>query len=112
MLKVKHDTVEILMTINYYWSQLDHRLGWTAAAYFKNGGATRRPGMRKHDGNCDWCFGLWLGKWNLGSLSGRGREVYEELKKRMIDVCPLQEVRWQVYGSWMLGMDGRRYKLW
>ena len=31
--------------------------------------------------------------WNLGGLSGKWGEVYEELRKRMIDVCCLQEVR-------------------
>ena len=30
----------------------------------------------------------------------------------MIDVCCLQEVRWRGHGSWMLWMEGRRYKLW
>ena len=35
-----------------------------------------------------------------------------ELKKRMIVVCCLQEVRWRGWGTRMLGMNGRRYKLW
>ena len=43
--------------------------------------------------------------WNLDSLSGKGGEVCEELRKRMIDVCC-----WQ--GARMLGMKGRRYRLW
>ena len=30
----------------------------------------------------------------------------------MIDVCCLQEVRWRGLGARMLGMKGRRYKLW
>ena len=30
----------------------------------------------------------------------------------MIDVCCLQEVRWRGQGDMMLGMKGRRYKLW
>ena len=43
--------------------------------------------------------GYWLlyrfGSWNVGSrpISGRGTEVYEELRKRKMDVCCLQEVR-------------------
>ena len=49
--------------------------------------------------------------WNLGSLSGKG-EVCEELIKRMIDVCCLQEVRWRGQGSSMLEMEGRIYVLW
>ena len=49
---------------------------------------------------------------NLGSLSGNGEEVCEELRKRMIDVCCLLEVRWRGQGARMLSMKGRRYKLW
>ena len=41
----------------------------------------------------------------------RGLEVSEELRKRMIDVRRLQEVRWRGQGAWMLGMKGRRHKL-
>ena len=39
-------------------------------------------------------------------------DVCEELRKRIIDVCCLQEVKWRGQGAWMLGMKGRRYKLW
>ena len=39
-------------------------------------------------------------------------EVCEELRKRMIDVCCLLEVRWRWQGTRMLEMKGRRYKLW
>ena len=42
-------------------------------------------------------------------VSGKGREVCEELRKRMIDVCCLQ-VSWRGKGARMLGMKGRRYK--
>ena len=48
----------------------------------------------------------------LGSLSGNGGEVSEELRKRMIDVCCLHEVRWRGLAVRMMGMKGRRYKLW
>ena len=30
----------------------------------------------------------------------------------MVDVCSLQEVRWRGHGVRMLGMYGKRYKLW
>ena len=40
-----------------------------------------------------------------------GGIVYEELRKRMIDVC-LQEVRWRGQGARMPGVKGRRYKQW
>ena len=50
---------------------------------------------------------MWVGTWNIGSLSRNG-EVCEELRKRMVDVLFLQEVRWRGQGSWMLEMEGRR----
>ena len=50
--------------------------------------------------------------WNLGSLSGEGGEVCEEPRKRIIDVCCLQEVRWRGWDVRMLGMKGGRYRLW
>ena len=43
---------------------------------------------------------------------GRGTEVCEELRKRRMDVCCLQEVRWRGQGAWFLSVKGRRYKLW
>ena len=46
----------------------------------------------------------------FGSLSGKG-DVCEELRKRLIDVCCLQDVRWKEQISRMLGMEGRRYRL-
>ena len=39
----------------------------------------------------------------------KGGEVCEELRKRMIDVCCLQEVRWRWQG---VRMKRRRYRLW
>ena len=45
-------------------------------------------------------------------MNGKGGEVCEELRERMIDVCCLQEVRWRGLCASMLGMKGRRYKLW
>ena len=40
--------------------------------------------------------------WNLYILSGKGGDVCEELRKRMIDVCCLQEDRTEdrVLGFW------------
>ena len=37
---------------------------------------------------------------------------FEELRKRMIDMCCLHEVRLRGQGARMLGIKGRRYKLW
>ena len=36
----------------------------------------------------------------------------EELRKRKVDVCCLQEVRWRGEGARFIGVKGRRYKLW
>ena len=58
----------------------------------------------------DGRFGVRVGTWNLGSLSGNEGDVCEELRKRMIDVCCLQKVRWRGQGARMLGMK-RIYKL-
>ena len=48
----------------------------------------------------------------LGSISGRGTEVCEELRKRKADVCCLQEVRCRGEGARFIGAKGRRYNLW
>ena len=52
--------------------------------------ATSRPGACTHSlqygGRPDERFGVWVGTWNLGSLSGKGGDVCEELRKKMIDV--------------------------
>ena len=53
-----------------------------------------------------------VGTWKLGSLSGNGGEVCDELRKRMNDVCCSLEVRWRGLGARMLGIKGRRYNLW
>mgnify|MGYP002259950265 CR=1 FL=1 len=53
-----------------------------------------------------------VGTWNTESMSGRGTEVCEELRKRRMDVCCLQEVRWTGQGAMFLGVKSRRYKLW
>ena len=67
-----------------------------ASAYHKKEGATTHPEASKHhlqyDGMPDWHFGVQAGMWNIGGLGGNG-EVCEELRKSMIDVCCLQEVR-------------------
>ena len=36
----------------------------------------------------------------------------EELRKRKVDVCCIQEVRWKGQGARFVGTLGRRYKLW
>ena len=58
----------------------------------------------------EW-LGVRVGTWNVGSMSGRDTEVCEELRKRRIDVCCLQEVRWRGQGVRFMGVKSRRYKL-
>ena len=38
--------------------------------------------------------------------------VCEELRKRKVDVCGLQEARWKNKGNRFLEVFGQRYKLW
>ena len=57
-------------------------------------------------------LGVRFGSWNVGSISGGGTEVCEKLRKRKVDVCRLQEVRWRGEGARFIGVKGRRYKLW
>ena len=44
-------------------------------------------------------------------MSGRGTDVREELRKRSMDLCCLQEVRWKGQRSRFMDVKGRRYKL-
>ena len=56
-------------------------------------------------------LGVRFGSWNVGSISGRETKVCEELRKRKVDVCCLQEVRWRGEGARFFGVK-ERYKLW
>ena len=86
-----------MMAATKHGHQPARRLGWAALAYHKQEGATPDPGPCKHclqnDGKPDKRFGVRVGTWNIGSMSGRGTEVCEELRKRRMDVCCLQGVR-------------------
>ena len=55
---------------------------------------------------------MWVWMLNVGNLSRKGGDGCEDVRKRMIDECCLHEVRWRGQGVRMLGMKGRRYKLW
>ena len=55
----------------------------------------RIPGLNIHIEE----VGVRFGSWNVGSISGKGTEVCEELRKRKVDVCYLQEVRWRGEGA-------------
>ena len=49
-----------------------------------------------------------LGTWNVGSLTGRGMELVDCMKRRRIDILCIQETRWRGSGAKALGDD---YKL-
>ena len=90
-------------------------LGLATLAYYKQNSAAPDPGLCKHclqnDGKLDERLRVRMETWNVGSMSGRGTEVCKELRKRRMDVCCLQEVRWRGQGAWFMGVKGRRYKL-
>ena len=54
----------------------NRRLWCAVPAYHKKKGATLHPGACKYslqyDGRPDGRFRVWVGTWNLGSLSGMG----------------------------------------
>ena len=97
-----------MMAATKHGHQPAQRLGWAALAYHNQEGATPDPGPRKHclqnDGKPDQRFGVRMGTWNIGSMSGRGTEVCEEQRKRRMDVCCLQEVRWRGQRARFLGV--------
>ena len=70
---------------------------WATPAYLIRETVITHPGVCMdsllYDRRPDWCILLQVGTWNIGSLSGKGGDVCEELRKRMIDVCCLLEVR-------------------
>ena len=70
-----------------------------APTYYKEEGATLHPGACKfslqYDRKPDDRIRVRVVMLNLGSLGGKGGEVCEELRKRMIYVCCLQKVRWR-----------------
>ena len=48
---------------------------------------------------------LWT--WNIGTLNGKELEICEELWKRNVDLCCLQEVRWRGCLARLIGEQGR-----
>ena len=53
-----------------------------------------------------------LGTWTIVTLSGKGMEICEELWRRNVHLCSSLEVRWRGCGSRLIGLQGRKYKLW
>ena len=57
--------------------------------------------------------GVRLGSWNVGSFCGRDKKICEEQRNRSVDVCCVQELRWEEgQGARYVGVQGRKYKLW
>ena len=52
------------------------------------------------------------GTWNIGTLNGKRVEVCDELWKSNVDLCCLQEFRWRGCWTRLIGLQGRKYKLW
>ena len=44
-------------------------------------------------------FEVRFGSWNVESFCGGGMEVCEQLRKREVDMCCLQEVGWRGQGA-------------
>ena len=40
-------------------------------------------------------FGIRFSVWNVGSMSEKGDEIFETLKKRCVHICFLQAVKWK-----------------
>ena len=79
MLPVRHLALTILMAVNYCRCLLARLLELVTPAYHNKEGGTLHPGVCMHgfqyDGRPDGRFLMWVGTWNLGSLSGKGEEV-------------------------------------
>ena len=48
-------------------------------------------------------FGIWFSTWNVGSMPGKWGEISETLKRRCVDICCVQEVKWKGQGARMIG---------
>ena len=48
-------------------------------------------------------FGIRFSTWNVGSMLRKWGEISETLKRRCVDICCVQEVRWKGEGARMIG---------
>ena len=48
-------------------------------------------------------FGIRFSTWNVGSMSGKWGEISETLKRRCVDICCVQEVKWKGQEVRMIG---------
>ena len=57
-------------------------------------------------------FEVRFGSWNIKNFCGKSTEVGEQLRRREVDMCCLQKVRWRRQEDRLVGCRGRRYRLW
>ena len=62
--------------------------------------------------SCSFGRSFSFGSYNIGSLNGKSIKLCEELVRREVGICCIQEVRWRGMGSKFVGSSGRRFKLW
>ena len=70
----------------------------------------RIPGLSSFS-SCSFRRSFSFGSYNIGSLNGKSMELCEELVRRDVGICYIQEVRWKGMGSKSVGSSGRRFKL-
>ena len=91
MLPVKYRALKNLVVVHCCGRQLARWLGLAALVYLTMEGATPHCGACRHSLQChrkpNWCFGVLVWMWNVVSVSGKGGDVCEELRKKMIGVC-------------------------
>ena len=101
-----------------YGQQPARRLPWAVPAYEKKKGTNPQLRMRRHVLPYEGPHGpdvhskLRFGSWNVGSMVGRSMEIVDELRKRKVDVCCVQETRWRGGSAKFIGAKGERYKFW
>ena len=53
-----------------------------------------------------------FGSWNVGTMNKKSVEIADELWRRKVDVCAVQETRWKGERTRFVGAAGERYKFW
>ena len=71
-------------------------------------GRLRIPGLKIHKEKVEKRIGVRFESWKVDSISGRRRKKCEEMRKRKMNVCCLEEVRWIDQGARCFGVNGRR----
>ena len=71
----------------------------------------RIPGLSSFS-SCSFRRSFSFGSYNIGSLNGKSMELCEELVRREVGICCIQEVRWRGMGLKSVGSSDRRFKLW